>query len=300
MFILDLIQKLYHNVEYVWPDPRTRHYPLVYTPLPYTIVAIFLFFTYYLGPKYMRGRQPYRLEKIVIIYNFLQMIFNGYLVVNVVRLCYWPLRYSLWCQPVETGTSPREVALTDFVWLYYMSKIIDVLDTVFIILRKKYSQLTLLHVYHHAGMILISWCGIKYVPGGQSLITGVTNCFVHVVMYGYYLLTLVDKRYASSWWKKHITQMQMFQFFIICVHHSISAVSDCGYNRYISALVVPCTFSITYLFVIFYWNAYIEPAKKEKRVIKLICRRVIVIFICIYAYIYVFYIKNVLLNRGCQ
>ncbi|XP_039295932.1 elongation of very long chain fatty acids protein [Nilaparvata lugens] len=264
MFILDLIQKLYHNVEYVWPDPRTRHYPLVYTPSPFIIDAIFLLFTYYLGPKYMRGRQPYRLEKIVIIYNFLQMIFNGYLVVNVVRLCYWPLRYSLWCQPIETGTSPREVEITDLVWLYYASKIIDIMDTVFIIMRKKYSQLTLLHIYHHAGMIIIGWCGVKYVPGGQSLSIGVINCFVHVVMYGYYLLTLVDKRYTSSWWKKHITQMQMLQFFIIWVHHSISAVSDCGYPRIASSLIVPCTFSITYLFAIFYWNAYVQPERRKK------------------------------------
>ena len=38
---------------------------------------------------------------------------------------------------------------------------------VFFILRKKNSQLTFLHVYHHATMIFNWWAGVKYVAGGQ-------------------------------------------------------------------------------------------------------------------------------------
>ncbi|RZF45218.1 hypothetical protein LSTR_LSTR012641 [Laodelphax striatellus] len=265
MIILDHIQSLYHNFEYVWPDPRTRHYPLVYTPIPFIIIAIFLLFTYYMGPKYMRGRQPYRLEKIAIVYNVMQMILNGYLFITGIRLIYWPLRHSLLCQPVETGTSPREIQILDGVWLYYLIKMIDVIDSVFIILRKKYSQLSLLHIYHHAGMILVSWIGIKYVPGGQGVLMGVINCFVHVVMYGYYLLTLVDKRYTSSWWKKHITQLQMLQFITICVHHLMATVMNCGYPRFLSILLVLGTSLLIYLFAIFYFHAYIEPEKQKKK-----------------------------------
>ncbi|RZF45222.1 hypothetical protein LSTR_LSTR012645 [Laodelphax striatellus] len=265
MIILDHIQNLYHNFEYVWPDPRTRNYPMVYTPMVFINMAMFLLFTYYMGPKYMRGRQPYRLEKIAIVYNVMQMIFNGYMCITAIRLCYWPLRYSLLCQPVETGTSPREIQILDLTWTYHLSKIIDVMDTVFIILRKKYSQLSLLHIYHHAGMIFVSWVGLKYVPGGQSVFLGVINTFIHVVMYGYYLLTLVDKRYTSSWWKKHITQLQMLQFLMICVHHIMSTVANCGFPRFISIGLVLGTFLLIYLFAIFYFHAYIEPEKQKKR-----------------------------------
>lgn len=38
---------------------------------------------------------------------------------------------------------------------------------VFFILRKKNSQLTFLHVYHHGTMIFNWWAGVKFVAGGQ-------------------------------------------------------------------------------------------------------------------------------------
>ena len=34
-------------------------------------------------------------------------------------------------------------------WLFFFTKFIDLLDTVFFIMRKKNNQLTFLHVMHH-------------------------------------------------------------------------------------------------------------------------------------------------------
>ena len=39
---------------------------------------------------------------------------------------------------------------------------------VFFILRKKFSHVSFLPVYHHSTMAVISWIGFKVVPGGQS------------------------------------------------------------------------------------------------------------------------------------
>lgn len=39
---------------------------------------------------------------------------------------------------------------------------------VFFVLRKKYSQISFLHVYHHLGMCLLGFVGTKYVPGKNS------------------------------------------------------------------------------------------------------------------------------------
>lgn len=51
----------------------------------------------------------------------------------------------------------------------------------FFILRKKNSQLTFLHIYHHATMIFNWWAGVKYVAGGQceympTLQPGLAKC----------------------------------------------------------------------------------------------------------------------------
>ena len=53
------------------------------------------------------------------------------------------------------------------MWFYYFSKIIELLDTVIFILRKKNSQVTFLHVYHHATMVMLWWIGTKWFAGGS-------------------------------------------------------------------------------------------------------------------------------------
>jgi len=41
---------------------------------------------------------------------------------------------------------------------------------IFFILRKKYSQVSCLHVYHHGIMPVSWWFGVKFVPGELCLI----------------------------------------------------------------------------------------------------------------------------------
>jgi len=53
------------------------------------------------------------------------------------------------------------------LWWYYISKGVEFLDTVFFILRKKFTQVSFLHVYHHCTMFILWWIGMKWVPGGQ-------------------------------------------------------------------------------------------------------------------------------------
>lgn len=41
------------------------------------------------------------------------------------------------------------------LYVFYLSKILDFMDTVFIILEKKWKQLSFLHVYHHTSIFLV-------------------------------------------------------------------------------------------------------------------------------------------------
>lgn len=43
--------------------------------------------------------------------------------------------------------------------MFYISKIFDFADTVFIILGKKWNQLSFLHVYHHTTIFLVRASG---------------------------------------------------------------------------------------------------------------------------------------------
>ena len=45
--------------------------------------------------------------------------------------------------------------------IYFYSKIIELLDTVFMILRHKRRQISFLHVFHHASMVLLCDFGVQ-------------------------------------------------------------------------------------------------------------------------------------------
>lgn len=53
------------------------------------------------------------------------------------------------------------------LWWFYFSKCLEMLDTIFFVLRKKNNQVSFLHVYHHASMFPLWWIGVKWVAGGQ-------------------------------------------------------------------------------------------------------------------------------------
>ena len=74
-------------------------------------------------------------------------------------------------------------------WWYFFSKYIELLDTVFFMLRKKFNQISFLHVYHHSTMLINWWLQIKYVPGGQSMKQRILSLAMFPVCY--YILTCV-------------------------------------------------------------------------------------------------------------
>jgi hypothetical protein len=58
----------------------------------------------------------------------------------------------------------NEMRITSALWFYYFSKAIEFMDTVFMILRKRFSQITFLHVLHHATMFPMWWIVMTWIP----------------------------------------------------------------------------------------------------------------------------------------
>lgn len=59
--------------------------------------------------------------------------------------------------------------------------------------RKKYNQVSLLHVVHHGILPISVWPGARYFPGGHATFFGFINVFVHFFMYSYYMLAALGK-----------------------------------------------------------------------------------------------------------
>lgn len=153
-------------------------------------------------------------------------------------------------------------------YAYFINKILDLLDTVFFVLRKSYKQITFLHVYHHVMMVLVCHLIMRfYGTGGHFNSVGMINSFVHTVMYFYYFLSA---RYpgvkVSLWWKKYITLIQLIQFVIIFVHASIVLFKkDCDFPSSLLLLQILQAALMMYMFGKFYVKTYITPIQRQKQ-----------------------------------
>lgn len=101
------------------------------------------------------------------------------------------------------------------LYAFHLNKLSDMLETIFFLLRKKFRQISFLHLYHHAFMITITTIGISTMPTtGHMTSLGIINSFVHAVMYTYYYMSAksTDKN-SHVWWKKYITLVQLVSAF---------------------------------------------------------------------------------------
>jgi len=139
------------------------------------------------------------------------------------------------------------------------------MDTIFFILRKKDSQVTFLHVYHHASMFPIWWIGIKWVPGGQAFFGATINSFVHVLMYSYYGLAALGPNVQKYlWWKKYLTWIQLIQFVVGMSHAAQSVYAGCGFPMWMQWALIAYGSTILSLFINFYIQSYIRSSSKRQ------------------------------------
>ncbi|SPP80763.1 elongation of very long chain fatty acids protein AAEL008004 [Drosophila guanche] len=236
-------------------DPRTNDWFLIKSPLPLlAILGLYLFFVLGWGPKFMRDRKPFKLERTLLVYNFFQVALSVWMVYEGVVI--WRT-YSWRCQPVDWSRTPKAYREARVVYVYYMAKITELLDTIFFVLRKNDRQVTFLHVYHHTVMPMISWGTSKYYPGGHGTFIGMINSFVHIIMYSYYFLSAFGPQMQKYlWWKKYITNLQMIQFCCAFIHQTQLLYTDCGYPRWSVCFTLPNAVFFYFLFNDFYQKSY--------------------------------------------
>ncbi|KAG5673655.1 hypothetical protein PVAND_003683 [Polypedilum vanderplanki] len=251
-------------------DKRVKNWLFMANPFkPIAIIGIYLIFVLKWGPKLMENRQSFKLDKIIKIYNLTQVVMCAFITFEAFRYTF-ARGYSIFCQPVDYSMEPAAYRIAQLAHYYFLTKVLDLIDTVFFVLKKKNSHVSFLHVYHHAGMVALTWIGTKYFAGGHSVFTGWINSLVHVIMYFYYFLTTVDNKYKQSFWKKYITQLQMIQFGMMALHWLFLLQSkDCGFPKFISFFMLPQNAFIFILFYDFYRKAYGNKKKTSEEEISI-------------------------------
>jgi len=187
--------------------PLTKDFPLM-NPFHCLLILLAYVISVPIGKAIMKNRQRMELKTFSMFHNTFLILLSGYMCFECVRQPLL-LGYSLFGNGV--GTTEKDVPLANVLWLFYVSKIVEFIDTWIMILKKNDRQISFLHVYHHATIFPIWNIVVSLAPGGDSYFSAAQNSFIHVLMYSYYL--------AASFgipvpWKKYLTQAQMLQFFL--------------------------------------------------------------------------------------
>lgn len=211
--------------------------------------------------SYMKDRQPFGLRTPLMGWSLSLAVFS---IIGACRV--WPeFVHTLTTQGLYATVCVPSFLEDDHVtglwtWLFVLSKLPELVDTVFIVLRKQ--QLIFLHWYHHVTVLWFAWYSyVEFTSTCRWFM--VMNYSVHALMYSYYAVKAlkipVPKVLAMV-----ITSLQLLQMVFGCGVNILAyqykkngracAVSD--NNLYWSFLMYTSYFS---LFARFFYLAYFAP-----------------------------------------
>lgn len=197
----------------------------------------------------------------LVIHNTALCLFSAWLCGGIlieVNEIWSSSEFSLFMMKLFCNPSP--VLFGKIYWycyLYYCSKYYELLDSVFIVMKKS-KPLTFLHVFHHSLMIPVplTWFAAQWPV---IWFPCMVNAGVHVIMYAYYVAASLGFRPPFRHW---ITALQLLQFLcgfsFILIHFFMVFVlgMSCAGNLVIISVSFVLDLFFLYLFTSFYLEEY--------------------------------------------
>mmetsp|Transcript_21702 Transcript_21702/g.28058 ORF Transcript_21702/g.28058 Transcript_21702/m.28058 type:complete len:280 (-) Transcript_21702:240-1079(-) len=257
-----------------WSDPEgkfrgaTEGWPLTEFATAFNIALAYFAFVV-VGSAIMKmGMPAIDPYPIKFVYNVSQIMLCSYMTIEGFMLAYRN-NYSL--TPGVGEYNRDEPPIGNLLWLFYVSKVWDFWDTIFIILGKKWRQLSFLHVYHHLTIFMFYWLNSHVNYDGDIYLTIVLNGFIHTVMYTYYFICMHTKvpetgKSLPIWWKSSLTMMQLFQFVTMMSQGTYIMVSKTpNVPQRVTAVYIVYIMSLFVLFAQFFVSSYMKPKSKKSK-----------------------------------
>ncbi|XP_014616919.1 PREDICTED: elongation of very long chain fatty acids protein 1-like [Polistes canadensis] len=261
---MDILNSV-HRILFTIDDPRIQDWIVFNSPyLVGLVLFAYIYFVFVCGPRFMKNRKPYSLKVFIKCYDLFQVVLNSLIVYKLIKGG-WLTRVGMYCVPITYESSSENMEFLLAGWLAIISKMVDLLETVIFVLRKKDKQISFLHLYHHISTLLIGWIFGKNNISGMALFLPLINCSVHVIMYIYYFFSSFDGniRTTINKYKHWVTIIQMVQFVILFAHNSQGLLPSCNVPKIPTFLVTLNNVINFFLFYNFYKSAYLKKNIKQ-------------------------------------
>ncbi len=153
-------------------------------------------------------------------YFFIQIIialiiFNVASTLIALMRCNYGLKFLDFQYPDRNDVSYETLLNIHMGYIYFLSKFVDLIDTFFFVIRKKYSQITFLHLYHHTVVPLFGWLFLKINPNVPPVhLFAIINSFIHIVILIMHYL-LWDQNFRNICGGKSISQFYNWHNFYL-------------------------------------------------------------------------------------
>ena len=230
----------------------------------YAIATVPLYLTgIFVGQRIMQSRAPVDLKWQLFAWNLMLAVFSG---IGAARLVqeFWHVltHYDVYCSVCITG--PCNVR-GFWISAFALSKIVELGDTVFLILRKR--PVIFLHWYHHVSVLLFTWTSAVEAASFGRYFMGI-NFLIHSLMYSYYSVQSLGIRLGKAV-SMSITTLQILQMLagIFVVAYANTMIRQGTYcevkDKTITiALVIYASYFV--LFVRFFYGAYISVGERRR------------------------------------
>ena len=213
----------------------------------------------FLGKRWMRDRPAFSLRRPLTMWNTGLAVFSivGFLThfpFLVRNLLVNGFRHSV-CNEWTNDSAHLEL----WSLLFLLSKAVELGDTMFVVLRK--TPLNFIHWYHHVTVyVYCAW--FSATNAGIALWFGITNFFVHSIMYSYYTLKSAGFKVPRAI-AQLITILQLAQFVLglvgtltAYVQKSSGVECDPSYSLLNAGLALYGSYFV--LFLNFFYQRYLQ------------------------------------------
>ncbi|GAB6026113.1 hypothetical protein CHUAL_012314 [Chamberlinius hualienensis] len=231
---------------YMWTwtivDHRTDGWLFMHSIKPVLLILTIFYILSAIGPKVMKNRPPLNCLPLALSYCCVVVCINIYLVYNGL-VGALRMKYNWICEAVNSSRyDENEMRMVKGCHLFMISKMIEMLDLVFVILYKIKHQPNLFLIFHHSSMFFMSWIVVRWSPSGSAVVFWLINGIAHTFTYIYLGCFAIGPEFRKNAFVRLLRLLtgiiQSIQYLILVCFSLNGILTGCDYTNFVFYMVV--------------------------------------------------------------